>query len=75
MQSELYLGMQSKQVTDGLAWDKKNKQTNTIQFECENRYVSYALNYFKKTYPSKWKDDKNTIPLGYNISFMVLVVL
>ena len=69
----LALGMKSNQVADGSAWNENNNQTNAIQFESEKRNVSYALNYFKKIYPSKWKDNKGMRPLGYNVAFMVFV--
>ena len=51
----------------------KNKQAKVIQFECEKRDLASALNYFNNAYPLKWKYIKNTISLGYNVDFMILI--
>ena len=44
-----------------------------IQFECERRDVSRAMNYFKNTHPSKMTTVQVAKYLGYNCSFIYMV--
>ena len=70
----IYLNMNFKWYADGSEWSEHKKQTNVIHCECKSCNVARALNYFKQSYPYNMDVVQAEKPLGYNYSFISMLV-